>query len=181
MPLKLLGLCGSLRSSSSNKALLSAAQRLQPEGVEILTYDGIGTLPHFSPDLDDDGLLPEAPAALRETVAMADGLLIACPEYMHCLPGSFKNALDWMVGCQKFPGKPVALFQATSRHEYVPAMLRDVLKTMSADVVEEACFTLPASTNLITAEDLAADPFIAETIREKLRLFAAMLASGRQS
>lgn len=147
--------------------------------MEISIYDGIGTLPHFSPDLDDDALLPEAPAALRETLAKVDGLLIACPEYMHCLPGSFKNALDWMVGCQKFPGKPVALFQATSRHEHVPAMLRDVLKTMAAHVVEEASYALPASTNLITANDIAGDPLIAEAIRGKLSLFAEMLASDR--
>ncbi|WP_346910343.1 NADPH-dependent FMN reductase [uncultured Roseibium sp.] len=179
MPIHLLALCGSLRAGSSNKALLEAARRVQPDGIGIAIYDGIGALPHFSPDLDDDALLPEAARDLRHRVEDADGLLISCPEYMHCLPGSFKNALDWMVGCQKFPGKPVALFQATSRHEYVPALLRDVLKTMAADVVEEASFVLPATTNRIDVEALAGDPEIATAIRETLMRFAGYIRQNR--
>jgi chromate reductase len=172
MPINLLALCGSLRTGSSNRALLEAARLIQPDGISISIYDGIGALSHFSPDLDDDTLLPEAARDLRHRVEEADGLIISCPEYMHCLPGSFKNALDWMVGCQKFPGKPVALFQATSRHEYVPALLRDVLKTMAADVVEEAGFVLPATTNRIGVEALAGDPEIATSIRDRLQRFA---------
>lgn len=178
MPIKLLALCGSLRTGSSNRALLEATRRVRPDGIGISIYDGIGSLPHFSPDLDDDEHLPDAAKDLRQRVEDADGLLISCPEYMHCLPGSFKNTLDWMVGSEKFPGTPVALFQATSRHEYVPALLRDVLKTMAADVVENACFVLPATTNRIEAETLAADPEIAAAIAERLQRFAGYIRRG---
>lgn len=178
MPIHLLALCGSLRRLSSNRALLEAAQLVRPDGIEISIYAGIDALPHFSPDLDDDALLPEGAKDMRQRVEEADGLLISCPEYMHCLPGSFKNALDWMVGSETFPGKPVTLFQATSRHEYVPALLRDVLKTMAADVVENACFVLPATTNRIEAETLAADPEIAAAIAERLQRFAGYICRG---
>ncbi|WP_209011889.1 NADPH-dependent FMN reductase [Roseibium aggregatum] len=178
MRIKLLALCGSLRTGSSNRALLEAARQVQPDNIEISIYDGIAALPHFSPDLDDNALLPDAAKVLRQRVEDADGLVISCPEYMHCLPGSFKNALDWMVGSEKFPGKAVALFQATSRHEHVPALLRDVLKTMAADVVEEASFVLPATTNRIEADGLAADPEIAAAIRDKLQCFAGRIRSG---
>ncbi|WP_417677258.1 NADPH-dependent FMN reductase [Roseibium sp.] len=177
MPIHLLALCGSLRKGSSNRALLEAAQLVRPDGIEISIYAGIEALPHFSPDLDDDALLPEAAKDLRQRVEEADGLVISCPEYMHCLPGSFKNALDWMVGSETFPGKPVALFQATSRHEYVPALLRDVLKTMATDVVEQASFVLPATTNRIEPEVLAAVPEITAAIRDKLQHFAGYIRS----
>ncbi len=178
MPINLLALCGSLRTGSSNRALLEAARLVSPDEVEITLYVSIGALPHISPDLDDDALLPDAARALRQRVEKADGLLISCPEYMHCLPGSFKNALDWMVGSETFPGKPVTLFQATSRHEYVPALLRDVLKTMAADVVENACFVLPATTNRIEAAALASDPEITAAIVDRLRHFAGYIRNG---
>jgi len=175
MPIHLLALCGSLRAGSSNRALLEAARRVQPDGIGISIYDGIGALPHFSPDLDNGALLPDSAKILRQRVEDADGLVISCPEYMHCLPGSFKNALDWMVGCEKFPGKPVALFQATSRHEHVPAMLRDVLRTMAADVIEEASIVLPATTNRIEPEALAADPAIKAALADRLQHFAGYI------
>ena len=104
----------------------------------------------------------------KHVVEQADALLISCPEYMHCLPGSFKNALDWMVGCEKFPGKPVALFQATSRHEFVPALLRDVLKTMSADIIENACLALPIATNRLDTGLIAGTPAYAGLIKTHL-------------
>ncbi|WP_346894372.1 NADPH-dependent FMN reductase [uncultured Roseibium sp.] len=179
MPINLLALCGSLRAGSSNNALLEATRKVQPDGISISIYDGIGALPHFSPDLDDDARLPDAARDLRQQVEDADGLVISCPEYMHCLPGSFKNALDWMVGSETFPGKPVALFQATSRHEYVPALLRDVLKTMAADEVEEAGFVLPATTNRIDVDALACDAEIAAAITDRLRHFADTIRQNR--
>ena len=173
MTINLLAVCGSLREASSNRALLDAARRLQPDDVLITRYERLAGLPHFSPDLEADALIPEEVTKLRSQVAVADGLLIACPEYMHCLPGSFKNMLDWLVGCESFPGKPVALFQATARHEFVPALLRDVLTTMNAALVERACFTLPASSNVISSSSLVEDLSVAAEIRTKLDLFAS--------
>jgi chromate reductase, NAD(P)H dehydrogenase (quinone) len=177
--MEILALCGSLRAASSNRALLQAALQLVPDGLTVTLYSGIADLPHFSPDFEDAGQLPAKVRDLRETVAQADALLISCPEYMHCLPGSFKNALDWMVGCEKFPGKPVALFQATSRHEYVPALLRDVLKTMSADVIEDACLALPIATNRLDTEMILGSSDHAEMIRSRLTALRTSLEANQ--
>ena len=115
--MKLLALSGSLRIGSSNRALLEAAQQVAPRDIAVMLYDGLATLPHFSPD--DDGVhgraLPSAVAMLHELVGDADGLLIACPEYAHGIPGAFKNALDWLVGCEAFAGIPVALLSNAAR------------------------------------------------------------------
>lgn len=99
--IRLLALSGSLRARSSNGALLEAAALLAPAGMRIEPFAGIGALPHFNPDLEA-GALPDAVRALRERVGAADGLLISCPEYARGIPGSFKNALDWLVGGPEF-------------------------------------------------------------------------------
>lgn len=105
--MRILAVCGSLRAGSSNAALIRAAAALAPPGMKIVLYAGLGDLPHFSPDLDGEGQAPPpAVAALRSEVSASDGLLISSPEYAHGVPGSLKNALDWLVSWPDFAGKP---------------------------------------------------------------------------
>jgi len=92
----LLAISGSLRAASSNSRLLDAAVALAPPGVQVIRYDGLGTLPPFNPDVEADGL-PAPVGQLRALVARADAIVISSPEYAHGVPGSLKNALDWLV------------------------------------------------------------------------------------
>nr|WP_153768312.1 NAD(P)H-dependent oxidoreductase [Labrenzia sp. CE80] len=177
--INVLALCGSLRAASSNREIIMAAVALQPDCMSIKLYAGQASLPHFNPDLEETTDLPDKVLELRSLVQDADALLIACPEYVHCLPGSFKNLLDWLVGCPDFPGKPVALFQATERHEYLPVMLRDVLTTMSAKVIEDACYELSARSNKLTAEALINDDNTRMSIAGKLKLLTKAVETGR--
>lgn len=99
-PLTILGLAGSLRARSINRALLEAAAELAPEGVAVEPFplDGI---PLYNGDLDPfarreaPGTLPAPVAAFRDALERADGLLVATPEYNHSIPGVLQNALDW--------------------------------------------------------------------------------------
>ncbi len=137
--IRLLGLCGSLRLASRNRRALEIARAVCPRGCELTLWEGLEGLPPFSLDLDQSpDCLPVGAASFREDVARADGLLIACPEYAHGIPGAFKNALDWLVGCTRFPGKPVALLNVAPHASHAQAQLREVLRTMSAEIVEEA-------------------------------------------
>jgi len=179
MSVSILGFCGSLRAASSNLALLTAAERLAPSGLVLQRCDAIADLPHFSPDLDMDDHLPAIVRDLRDTVAAADGLLFAVPEYMHGLPGSFKNALDWMVGCTRFPGKPVALAHVSDRHAFAPGQLEEVLRTMAARIVPEACFSLGLATNRLTAEEICGDARTSNLIRHALTGFQNACESPR--
>lgn len=90
----LLGISGSLRRQSHNTALLRAATKLTPEGVELEIYEDLGRLPLFNEDLEDD--LPQSVEHLRAAVTAADGLFIATPEYNSSIPGVLKNAIDWL-------------------------------------------------------------------------------------
>lgn len=98
-PLQLLLVSGSLRSGSTNTAVLQTAQVLVPGGVATVLYRGMGGLPHFNPDDDREGeAVHAAVAELRAQIAAADGLLICTPEYAGALPGALKNLLESRAG-----------------------------------------------------------------------------------
>jgi chromate reductase len=160
--MQILTLCGSLRARSSNRAILRAYASLAP-ALTFTHYEQIGALPHFNPDLDrDDAALPAAVADLRRLVAAAEALVISTPEYVHALPGSFKNALDWLVGDPRFAGKPVVILHVDRGSTWALDSLREVLRTMSAQVIDAASVTLPLSGNqvdeaaVLAREDLRA-------------------------
>lgn len=169
--MRLLAISGSLRNASSNTSLLKAAQMLAPNGIEIELYEGLGMLPHFNPDLDVEPL-PAAVADLRSCIAAADGLLISSPEYARGVPGSLKNALDWLVSGPEFPDKPVALFNASDRSVNAQAALRLTLETMSGRMVDAATITVHLLGKTQTPEEIAGNLTIAQMIRSALRAFA---------
>jgi NAD(P)H-dependent FMN reductase len=117
--MRILAICGSLQEKSSNLTLLRQAMASAPAGVEVELYDGLRDLPHFNPDLvrDEDAGEPRAVAELRRAVAGADALLIAMPEYGHSLPGSLKNAIDWLIGTGELENKLVAITSAVPAKE----------------------------------------------------------------
>ncbi len=134
--MNVLAIPGSLRATSSNAALLRAAARVAPPGTAITLYDGLGELPHFSPDLDVDPI-PPAVAALRAQIGTADALAISSPEYAHGMPGSLKNALDWLVSALEPIAKPVLLVSASpGGAAHAHAQLLEVLRTMNLRVID---------------------------------------------
>jgi NAD(P)H-dependent FMN reductase len=140
-----LAVCGSLRSGSSNGALLEAAARMAPPAMHFVFYDGLRTLPHFDPDLDGEDMEPPGQVThLRRHVSAADALIICSPEYAHGVPGSLKNALDWLVSYPDFVGKPVLLWNASAvGGDHAQASLVETLTTMSARVLLDASLTEP--------------------------------------
>jgi chromate reductase len=112
--LRVLGIAGSLRAGSFNRALLRAAQELAPDGLEIRTFD-IAPIPLYNADVEAKGD-PEPVAALKTAIREADALLIVTPEYNYGVPGVLKNAIDWASRPpDKTPlkGKPASIMGAT--------------------------------------------------------------------
>lgn len=134
--MRVLAIAGSLRATSSNAALLRAAARSAPADVEVVLYEGLGALPPFSPDLDAEPL-PGPVAGLRAQIAAADALMICSPEYAHGMPGTLKNALDWLVSALEALGKPVLLVSASpGGAAHAHAQLAEVLRTMNLKLVD---------------------------------------------
>jgi chromate reductase len=93
MSLAVLGIAGSLRAASYNRALLRAAQELAPEGMAIRIFD-LAAVPLYNGDVEARGD-PPAVVELKESIRVADALLIVTPEYNYGIPGVLKNAIDW--------------------------------------------------------------------------------------
>ena len=129
-------------------------------------------MPHFNPDRDG-GEPPEIIRVLRREIWLSDGLLIAAPEYAHGLPGSFKNALDWLVSCVEFPGKPVALINTSQRANHAQEHLREILATMSARLIDSASITLPLMGRNLDAAGIVADPELSAQLQGALVAFVA--------
>ncbi|QND48320.1 NAD(P)H-dependent oxidoreductase [Rhizobium lusitanum] len=141
-PLSLYALCGSLRQTSTSRRLLEALSAASPAGVSIEICDFIGDLPIFSPDEEGDRT-PAIVTTFAEKIRVADGLIVSCPEYVHGIPGGFKNALDWLVSRDEVPFKPLMFAHASHRGDLVLAQLTDVLQTMSLRIVPEAFLRVP--------------------------------------
>jgi chromate reductase len=110
---RILGIAGSLRSKSYNRAALRAAQRLVPRGALVDVFDLQG-IPPFNQD--EEARPPARVVELKKAVRAADAILFVTPEYNYSVPGVLKNAIDWASrphGDNAWDDKPVAVMGAS--------------------------------------------------------------------
>jgi chromate reductase len=113
--MRVLGIAGSLRAGSFNRALLRAAVEVAPAGMEIRIFEGLAAVPLYDADVEAKGD-PEPVVVLKNAIRDADALLIATPEYNYGVPGVLKNAIDWASrppGKSVLNGKPAAIMGAS--------------------------------------------------------------------
>jgi chromate reductase len=108
-PIRILGIAGSLRRGSYNRAALRAATQLVPADatLDIFELDGI---PGFNQDEEQHP--PAKVVELKQRIRAADAVLIVTPEYNYSVPGVLKNAIDWAsrpYGDSAWNGKPAAI------------------------------------------------------------------------
>jgi NAD(P)H-dependent FMN reductase len=83
-----------------------------PDGVAVTIFEGLGDLPFYNEDIDNDADVPAAVTALRAVAAEADATLVVTPEYNGSIPAVIKNAIDWLsrpFGDSALKGKPLAV------------------------------------------------------------------------
>lgn len=137
-PLRILGICGSLRRHSYNHIALRATGELMPAGMR-LHEASLADIPLYSQDIEEAGL-PPAVLKLQQALLDADAVLIASPEYNFSVTGVLKNAIDWLSRTKPQPwkDKPVAIVSATqgpvggARNQYE---LRKILGCLEAIVL----------------------------------------------
>ena len=106
-----------LRKDSLNAKLIrlaaAAAERAGAtvDLVPFRTFD----MPLYDGDLEEASGLPPGARLLRERFASADAFMIASPEYNYTIPGTLKNAIDWVSRAQPpvWRGKPGLLLSAS--------------------------------------------------------------------
>jgi chromate reductase, NAD(P)H dehydrogenase (quinone) len=109
----ILGIPGSLRRDSYNRAALRAARELVPEGATLDVFELEG-IPGFNQDEEQNP--PAKVVELKKRVRGADAILFVTPEYNYSVPGVLKNAIDWAsrpYGDSAWNGKPAAIMGAS--------------------------------------------------------------------
>lgn len=112
--IRVLGVAGSLRQGSLNRALLHAAAKLAPAGMKVEPFDLVD-VPLYNGDVEAAGD-PPGVAAFKDAIRAADAVLFVTPEYNHGVPGVMKNAVDWASRPARdaaLNGKPVGIIGAS--------------------------------------------------------------------
>jgi chromate reductase len=186
-PLTFLGIAGSLRRLSFNRGLIRAAVELAPQGITVVPYD-YSDVPLFDADVEAEGD-PEPVARFKQAIGGADGLLIATPEYNHCVPGVLKNAIDWASRPPRasvLTDKPVAIMGATPGQggtARAQAQLRDGLTYTNGYVLPLPEVLVPLAREKFDAESNLIDADTRTQVVDLLKAFAAwtrrLQASGQ--
>ena len=171
-PVRILGIAGSLRGESYNRAALRAATELVPEGASIETFELDG-IPAFNQDEEQN--LPAKVAELKKRIREADAILIVTPEYNYSIPGVLKNAIDWAsrpYGDSAWNGKPAAIMGAsvgtigTARAQY---HLRQMMVFLNMFPVNQPEVMIGNAAERFDAQGNLTDDATKELIRQLLQ------------
>ncbi|MEZ3162188.1 NADPH-dependent FMN reductase [Microbacterium sp. BWT-B31] len=169
---------GSISSTSINRRLAKALERLAPEGATLVEIP-IKDLPFYSPDLD--GALPQAALEFKQAIADVDGVIIVTPEYSRSIPGVLKNALDWSArpyGQMSFNGKPTAVIGTSGGGIATAAAqqhLKAILSHFNAPTLGQPEGYVQSTPGLFTDEGEVTNPQTAEFLSAYLAAFGALI------
>lgn len=182
-PITILGIAGSLRKDSYNKAALRAAQELCPQGAKLEICD-IAGLPLFNQD-EERNPNPKV-TEFKQRIRAADAILIATPEYNYSIPGALKNAIDCAsrpYGDNAWAGKPVALMSASiSLFGGVRAQyhLRQCFVFLNMDDVKQPEVAIPTAGQRFDAQGNLTDEATKKLIGQLLQALVAKARAAKQ-
>lgn len=108
-PIRVVGICGSLRERSYTRMALEVALRGSREvGAETQLIDLRDYELIFCDGNKDESHYPRDVFRLRADVGRAQGIILGTPEYHGGVSGVLKNALD-LMGFNEFEGKMIGL------------------------------------------------------------------------
>ena len=172
---KIVAISGSTRAESVNLHILEAIAAMYEDQLDCSVFTGIDRIPHFNPDLDTE-TPPATVTEFRKLIEEADGVIICTPEYVFSLPGSLKNALEWMVSTIIFTNKPTALITASSSGQKAHEALQLVIKTIGARTSPETSLLIGAPKTKISVEGVITDETTLHQIRSLMDAFIRLLS-----
>ena len=184
--MRIVGIAGSLRSGSYNAALLRAAAAEAPPEATI-EIESIRGIPLYDGDVEAKGI-PSRVSELKDRIAAADALLLVTPEYNNSIPGTFKNAIDWLTRPpadipRVFKGRAVGLIGASpgmrgtvlSQTGWLP-----VLRTLGVQPWFEQLLYVGNADKVFDPSGKLIDEAIRMRLRNYVRGFADFVRSLRQ-
>ena len=167
----ILTLSGSLREGSVNQLLIDAAVDLAPVNYSFTHYRKTGLIPHFNAGLKDN--IDEV-IQFRKEIRKSDAILICTPEYAFGIPGTLKNALDWLVSEGELYQKAVAIISASPLATGGIHAFNDLERTLQAQqaMMSESCkLQVPVIHIKMNAEGIISDE---ELIKDLTNLWSGM-------
>jgi NAD(P)H-dependent FMN reductase len=171
MTVKLFAMAASFRLASFNKKLLTVAVGMaRAAGAEVDHADFREfEMPLYDADLQASSGLPKGALELIRRTEAVDGLLIASPEYNYSLPGTLKNAIDWVSRSRPMPtrGKSAFLMAASNgRYGGIRGLwqLRIPLEGIGILVYPDM-FALSEAGAAFAEDGSLKDPIVAERLR----------------
>jgi len=183
-PLNLLGIPGSLRRNSYNRALLMAARQLLPAGTTLEICD-LADIPPFNQDRENEPIA--SVLAFKRQIRAADAIVFATPEYNYSIPGVLKNAIDWAsrpFDDSAWSGKPVAVMGASSGwfgSARAQHHLRQVFVTLNLLAVSQPEVMISNAAQAFDPQGRLADPISRRRVQELLEALAALTRSLQEA
>src|SRR3954464_14163634 len=177
---RIVGISGSVREKSFNRALLRLASTSMPAGSE-LRIEAIADVPLYNGDEEAAHGIPPSVTRIKDAIAAADGLLLVTPEYNNSVPGVAKNAIDWLSRppadiARVFGGKPFALAGASpggfgtilSQNARLP-----VFRTLGVDLWAGGRLLVSRAATVVGADQELADAATRANIAKFMQGFVA--------
>jgi chromate reductase len=177
--LRVLAISGSTRKASSNLNLIKAIADLTSEAFAINIFEGLSDLPHFNPDLDNENP-PQKVTDLRRQLREADGILICTPEYAIGVPGTLKNAIDWIVSSMEFSQKPVALITASLSGEKAHKSLLETLLIIEAKMTAHTQLVISFVKTKVNDAGEITDNQTLDNINKLIRSFTEIMSGEKE-
>jgi chromate reductase len=183
--IEIVTLCGSVREKSYNAALVRAMGPLAPGGVVLVPAPLIVNFPHYDADLQEISGPPAVAVTTANAIRDADGLIIVSPEYNYSVPGTLKNAIDWLSRMPKPPltRKPVLMLSVSagvlggSRMQY---HLRQILVSQDALVFNKPEIMVGGAASKFDQDGNLTDEPTRGLIRNQLVAFVDFVNLHRQ-
>lgn len=174
---KVFAISGSTRAASNNLKLLQLIQKLLAEKeVDMEIFNDLALLPHFNPDLDTHDP-PAAIASFRQKIIAADAVLICTPEYVFSIPGSLKNALEWLVSTVIMTDKKVGIITASASGKKGHAELKMLMKVLVGKPVNKASLLISSIKSKLDAEGNIKDEATKKALEGFVNKFLKIITS----
>lgn len=179
MPYKVGVLIGSLSSTSINRKLAKALQKLAPEDL-VLEEIPIRDLPLYSQDYDQT--FPPVAREFKAALEASDAIIFVTPEFNRSLPGSLKNAIDWGSrpwGTNSFAKKPSAVTGASPGNistAVAQQHLRSILSFVNSPELSSPEAYIHFTPDLIDDDGNVSNQGTADFLRSWLDAFAVFVS-----
>ena len=183
--IRILVLSASLRKDSYNTRLARLAATAIKNKGGLADFAGMAEFDcvSFNQDLEADHLYPQEALEFKNRILESDAILIASPEYNGSMPGSLKNAIDWVSRFrpQPFNNRHALLMSASTsvRGGYHGLWsLRIPLEKLGSHVFP-SMFSLATAHNAFTPEGNISDAMLTRRFEDTLAAFMNIVEASK--